>query len=258
MALDRTTGSGMLGRGALYFDPFSTGTTKTGEFHLGNCPSFTIGTEDEIKELYSSMSGTATLLESSHIKRTITGKISLTDYTQENLALAVMGTAGTLAQTTASVTDQSVTSAAIQGRWYSTLHRTLTSVTVKAGTLGAETSKTLTTDFLLDAETGRIGIVVGGGIAATNSVLVSYTYATQTLQTVAGGASQDIYGQLRFIGNPPSGPKYDVIIWRCQLIPEGETGFISDDYANFGITIKVLDDSTNHPTEPYYRIIKRT
>lgn len=259
MSLARLPNSGMLGRGVLYFDPFTAGTlNKTGEFHMGNCPAFNLAVADELKKLKGSMTGFAVDIESAHISRGLTAKITLTDFTKENLALATGGSAGTLAQTGATVTDESVTASAIQGRWYPCLKRTLTNVSVKAGTLGAETAKTLTTDYLLDAATGRIGIVEGGGIAAGNSVLVTYTYATQTLQTVAGGASTDIYGYLRFIGDPPTGPKYDVEIWRCQITPDGEVGMISDDFATFNVTVTILDDSARHPTEPYMRIIQKS
>jgi hypothetical protein len=47
-------------------------------------------------------------------------------------------------------------------------------------------------------------------------------------------------------------------MWKVQVTPDGAFGLLTEDYGNFSLTLKALDDSTNHPTEPYYRLLART
>lgn len=254
MSLAPNSSNLLLGRGAIYFDRFAAGTTtRQGELHLGNCTSLELTTTDEVKELYSSMASTSPLLKSVPTKRTMELKLTGNEYSLENLALVLMGNTGTLTQTTGSVTAETITTSSKQGRWYPTAKRSISSLIVKV----AAATKTLGTDYDQDLVTGRVKILPGGTITDGSTVTVDYSYATLNLNTVIGGNASTVEGYLRFIGDPAAGPKYEVEVWRVSVAPDGPVQFIQDDFGNWSLTMKVLDDSANHASEPYYRVIER-
>lgn len=243
-----------IGRGKLYLDIFTAGTlTRTGELDLGNVTSLEISTKDEIKEKYESMDHSSLLYGRAPVKRTVDIKIVGDEYSLENLANVVMGDQSTIAQTGATVTAETLTTSAIQGRYYPTAKRKISVVTVKV----ASATKTLGTDYTIDAETGRIYIVPGGGIAAAATVTVDYTYATLTLNTIRAANQAKLDGYLRFVGDPVTGPTYEVEVWHINFAPDGTLGFIADDFSNWTLSGMCIADIANHPNEPYLRIINR-
>lgn len=77
----------LLGRGAVYFTP-----TDGQETFLGNCTVLEITTTDELKEMYSSTEASSPLLKSVLIRRTMEIALTLTEFTDLNVLLALMGT----------------------------------------------------------------------------------------------------------------------------------------------------------------------
>lgn len=244
-----------LGKGALYFDRFDSTGAKTGELHLGNVDNFTISTEDEKAEMYESMTKSAGLYKQALKKRTISLKGKLYEFTQDNLALFTMGTTGTFSQTSGTVSSaETLTSSSKQGRYYATAKRGISTTVLVSGTSTPYTSRTLGTDYSVDAATGRIYVIPGGGIVDGHTAqLSSYAYSTLALKTIAGGTESQVIGFLRFIGDPSAGPAQEYQFWKCDVTPDGELGLIGDDYGSFGIGFKLLSDSAAHPTEPYYK-----
>ncbi len=242
----------LLGRGALYFDRFVAGTmTKQGEAHLGNVTKLEITTTDEVKEKYSSMVSTSALLKSVNVKRTVEVKLTADEFSLANMALALMGSESTLSQAASTATTETLTTAAKLGRWYPLAKRNVSSVVI--------TGKVENTDFRVDSETGRIYIIPGGSITEGSTVTVaSFSYGTVDYKTIVGANANVIEGYLRFIGDPATGPEFELEVWRVQAQPDGAFGLITEDYGNFSLTLKVLDDSANHATEPYYRLLART
>jgi alpha-glucosidase (family GH31 glycosyl hydrolase) len=242
----------LLGRGALYFDRFASGTmNRQGEVHLGNVTKLEITTTDEAKEKYSSMVSTSALLKSVNVKRTVEVKLTADEFSLANMALALMGSEGTLTQAASTAADETVTTSAKHGRWYPLAKRNVSSVVI--------TGKVEDTDYQVDAETGRIYIIPGGAITEGSTVTVaSYSYGTIDYKTIVGANANVIEGYLRFIGDPATGPEFELEVWRVQAQPDGAFGLITEDYGNFSLTLKVLDDSANHATEPYYRLLART
>ncbi len=242
----------LLGRGALYFDRFAAGTTtRQGEVHLGNVTKLEITTSDELKEKYSSMVSTSALLKSVNVKRTVEAKLTADEFSLANIALALMGSEGTLSQTSGSATTEVITTSAKHGRWYPLAKRNVSAVLI--------TGKVEGTDFEVDETTGRVYITPTGTITEGSTVTVaSYSYGTIDYKSIVGANANVIEGYLRFIGDPAAGPVFEVEIWRVQVTPDGAFGLITEDYGNFSLTLKVLDDSANHATEPYYRILART
>lgn len=245
----------LLGKGTVYFDRFSTGTTRTGERFLGNCSSFELSApEDEKKEMYSSCEATAGLLKSITIRRKMKLSIKGHEFTKENLALALMGDNSALAQGTGTVTDEDVTAVA-QGCYYPLAYRNVSSVVVEPAAGGDAFD--VTDDYIVDATTGRIYIVEGGAITAGTELHVSYSYGADTSPTIRGGVSTAIEGFVRFIGAPTEGPTLEVQVWKASITPAGALALIGDEYGEFTLEMEVLSDTDNHSTEPYFKIIRR-
>lgn len=242
----------MLGKGKVYFDRLDSSGDSTGERFLGNCTTFELSTSDELRDMYSSAEQSSPLLKSVNVRRTQEFNITLNEFTQENMALALMGDVSALAQGASSVTDE-VKTYVSQGVYYQTTYRNISAVVVEPSGGGA--AWVLNTDYTVDATTGRIYVIVGGGIVA--DFQVDYTYGADTSVTVRSGVDNLIEGFIRFIGDPAAGPVWECEIWKVSISPEGAVGFISDDYAEFTLKGKVLADSTNHADEPYFRLIKR-
>ena len=242
----------LLGRGALYFDRFVAGTmTKQGEAHLGNVTKLEITTTDEVKEKYSSMVSTSALLKSVNVKRTVEVKLTADEFSLANMALALMGSESTLSQAASTATTETLTTAAKLGRWYPLAKRNVSVVVITGKVEGA--------DFSVDATTGRVYLIPTGTIVEGSTVTVaSYSYGTIDYKSIVGANANVIEGYLRFIGDPATGPLFELEVWKVQATPDGAFGGITGDYATFSLTLKVLDDSANHESEPYYRLLART
>lgn len=241
----------LLGSGALYFDRFENGQ-KTGEIHFGNVTAFSISTSDEVKEKYQSMDKTRGLYKAVTTKRNITLKVTGDEFSPDNIALNVMGDQGVLTQTAGTVTAETVTSASKKGRYYPLAHRNVSDVVVKVGAA----TKVAGVDYAVDAKSGRIHILPTGSIADGSTVVADYDHASLTVNTINGGTAGLIEAFIRFVGDPASGQAYECQVWAVQLTPDGELGFISDDFGNWSLTGKVLNKAGEHPDAPYYKLIE--
>jgi hypothetical protein len=240
----------LLGRGKVYFNQL-VATLGTGERFLGNCMAFERKFTDTTVEAFSSADATGGLLKSSLARRAAEITIHGNEFSKENIALALLGDVSLHAQGAASITNEAFTNV-YQGRWYKLLYRNVSAVTV-TGPSGTPTY-TLTTDYLVDAETGRIYIVEGGGITdATGDIEVDYTYSAYTKATIRAGTQPTIEGFLRFIGEPAEGPTYEVEVWKVSIRSDAALALINDDYAEWSLQASVIADYTNHPNEPWWR-----
>jgi hypothetical protein len=243
----------LLGRGKIYFDRFDANGVRTGEIFLGNCPTFEITPASEDIKLYSSAEKAAPLIASDVTRTTLALRIAGSEFSKENLAMALFGDTSTLSQTGAAVTDEEITGV-IQGRYFPLLYRDVSLVTVTSSPAG--TTYDVDDDYTVDAVSGRIYIVEGGAIADDADILVDYTYGTIALPTIRGMNQTSVKGYLRFKGDPARGPKYECEIWRASVRSDGAIGFIADEYGSWTLTGDIESDATVHPNEPHFRLIK--
>lgn len=251
-----TPGNILLGRGELYFDRFDAVTgLATGERFAGNCTRFEVTTDDELRDKYSMAEATSPLILSVNVRRTMEVAITLDEADKSNLALALMGAEATLTQGSGTIvfpTGELVT--ARLDRWVPLVFRSVSSVVVKNS---AETvTYALTTDYLVDAVTGRLYFVTGGAITAAQVLHVAYAYAAVSKDKVQQGTVNTITGSIRFIGRPAAGPQWEIQLWRVTITPDGAVAFLGDDYGEMPLKARVLADTTNHATEPYGIAIK--
>jgi hypothetical protein len=110
-------------------------------------------------------------------------------------------------------------------------------------------------DYTVDAKVGRIYIIPGGDIADNASIGVKFDADAVTCVKVVGGNTSKIEGYLRFVGDPTTGPAYHGEFWNISIQPDGELGFISEDWGSITIKFECQDDSANHPKEKFYRLL---
>lgn len=246
----------LLGKGKLYFARL-TGGVASGYDFLGNVTDVQYETEDETREKYSSAQASAPLLKKALIRRKPKVSWSMDEFTDRNLALAAMGVVASYSQANTPVVDEIVSTAPVKGRHYKVAKRGISSVVVKRGA----TTLTLTTDYLIhDAEAGIIFLnaVSAAFDGGSGNLTVSYTPSTVTAQDmVTPGTASVIEGALLFMGDPSVGPKWELELWKVSISPGGGLSLIGDDFGSMPITAEVLDDSTNHPTQPFGRAILR-
>ena len=243
----------LLGRGKIYFDRYDSNDALTGEYFLGNCPTFEITpTPEEIKK-HSSASASADLIASDVIRTSLAIHIVGDEFSKENLARALYGDTSTLAQTGSAVVDEAVV-ALSQDRYYALEFRNVSNVVVKKD--GGTPTYVVADDYTVDADTGRIYIVEGGDIEAGFALDVSYDYATESLNMIRGMNQTSVKGLIRFMGDPARGPVYECIIWKASVRADGAIGFISDEYAQWSLTGDIESMATAHPNEPHFRLIE--
>lgn len=244
-----------LGKGIVYFDRFDSAGASTGELDLGNAPVFSLTPAVEVMAHYESRSGIKDKDREVETSLGYTFKISLDEYSKENIMLALRGDA--MAYTTQSddtATDEGVV--ARLDRWVKLAYRKLLSTGIVVTNQGGTVTYTAGTDYEVDLGTGRIKAITGGAISDGATILVDYSYQAASYPTIYAGA-RTVEGLLRFVGDPAIGPAYEVEVWHVKLKCESEIGFITDDWGRFEFSAEVLKDAANHPSNPWFNVIAK-
>ena len=143
----------------------------------------------------------------------------------------------------------------IEGAYYTTAFREISAISLTQGV----TPLVAGTDYeVVDATRGLIRIIPGGAnLTPATQIDIDYTYASVSNDTIRGGDTPDIYGRVLFVGDPAAGPAMDVEVWRVAVEPEGGLELIGDDFLEWTMNCEILDDSVNHPNEPYFLAVDR-
>lgn len=244
-----------LGRGELYFarrDP-TTGLLK-GERYLGNTPEFNLTFESEDLEHFSSDRGIKELDKSVILQITRSGSLITDNINPENVALFFFGStdALTVAQTT--VTDELIaaTTGGIEIGMFYQLGMTPNNPTgarkvIYPGASGTafaakkgSTALVAGTDFVFNAEKGRVEFLEGGAVAeGDTTVKVTYTTSASTKSRIISGSSP-VDGALRFIAFNPVGDNIDYYLPNVSLSPNGDYALKGDEWQQIPFNIKVL------------------
>lgn len=247
-----------IGAGELYFDRFDGAGAATGLRLLGNCSALTITpAEDEVKELYSSMEAARPLAARDIIRRKVTLKATLNEFSPENVALVLMGDQVEYTQAATPIVAEILTTAPVIDRFYKTAKRGIGSVVVKRGA----TTLTVNTQYKIhDAEMGLIYLIDLTG-AASGNLTIDYTPTLISSGSgrpqIRGALATKIEGKIVYRPDSTRGPKQEIEVWKCAASPDGEFSLIGDEYGEFTLSFEVLTDKANHPNEPYYLVTER-
>lgn len=254
----------ILGRGQLYFNRQDANGALTGYRAMGNCDTFSLGISSEKLSMKDYTQQTAANYKEVVVSTDVTISISGFEFDENNLAIALMGDVSSYTQAASSATGEVIaadTLTGLQGKYFRTAFRSISSVVIKQGatTFVAGTDYTVT-----NATLGIIYVIPGGGIADGTDLTADYSYAAMTggsaLTTVRGGTVASVEGVLLFVPNNATGPDYECVVYRANLSPNGELGLISDEFGKWTLEGKATSDSAGayggSASSPYYTLYK--
>lgn len=238
----------LLGRGALFLDRLTAGGAKQGFNFVGNCTGLEIAPSIETREKRGMVDNTNPLLARVEVSRTLEVNITISEYKKEQVAIALLGDVGEYTQTATPIVGETLNSSSVKGRTYYTAKRKITAVTLKDDGV----SKTLNTDYYMDAETGAITVIPSGSIADGSVLTIDYTPTVMTAGVsgyvqVSPGSAGTIICEARFIGKPMQGKVHEAQLWKMQINPQGVLALLSDDFVDFQLRGTLLSDAINHP-----------
>jgi hypothetical protein len=244
----------MLGKGSLLLDVFDVDGNPTGFLHMGNVTTLEQEIKDDKATLYQHINATPSLIATAVKKRDVTLKVTGTDFSSDHMAVALMSPGVTeLVIAATAVVGEALASATVtkHGMYFATVGRNLdpTTIVVKQGLVTLVAG----TDYIVeDAVQGIIYFPLDSAVVDTTVVTVDYTPIATSFDQVSGAVQPFVKGSLRFVPDPTDGQKIGVEWWVCNLSPSGKVELIKDDYGNWELDVMVLDDSENHPDNPYF------
>jgi hypothetical protein len=245
-------GNYSLGKGILYFDRVDVNGTSTGELDLGNAPVFAITPNTETLAHFESRSGIKEKDLEVEVSAGFTGKITLDEYSKENLVFAFRGdTPANTTQGDGTVTDESIV--AHLARWIKLLYRKASNIVVT--NVGGTVTYVEDTDYRVDETVGRVYIIDGGAITEGQTLYVDYDYAAASYPTVQALTRSEVAGSLRFVGDPTIGQAYEVVVHKVRVKCDGDVNFISDDWGIISLSFEILKDAAGHPSSPWFEVL---
>jgi hypothetical protein len=247
-----------LGAGELFFDRFDANGNPTGLRHLGNVDAFTTTGKEEVVDKKSAMTGLRTLLAEVPKGFTLEIGIEASEWDPNNVALATLGTVSPFTQ----AANPTIAAGAINGgvaialdTWYDlgSLNVTITDVKQGATTLNAAA-------YIVKTDVGMIAFLSSytGPNAATAAITTwDGSCAAVTAKSVVKALSvSKIQGHLRYVSalDQANGPRVKVDVWKVNLYPDGDLGFIAEDFSNFKLKGNALADLTRAVGDQYMTV----
>jgi hypothetical protein len=242
-----------IGRGKFYFDRYDANMQPSGILRfVGEADKGDISISSSNKSRYTTTRATNNKIASVDTQQTHSIAIDLMEFVKDNLALALLGTAGPVTQSGNTLTDEAVAASASAGSIYKLKYRNVSAVTLKVGGTALDGD-----DF--EIEDPRLGLVriLPSATVGAGALTASYTSETVTFDRVASGKNTAIYGRLVYIGDPTLGPGFDLEAWKVKFMSAGVVSLLSDDFDKLSLTGEILDDTPNHPTAPLYQLTYR-
>lgn len=233
------------GSGEISFAPFLPGTQTPGALdYLGNTPEFTLTSEQEALDHFDTDHGIRVKDDSVVTQMNQSGSIVTDNINYANLARFFLGTASSIALTSATAQADSIPT--IQFGTYQlgatnalpTGVRKISNVVVRNAS-GGPTTYVAGVDYVVDLEYGTITFLAGGTIKAGDPAHITYDRAASTRQQVLAG-NKTVEGKLHFKSFNPVGPKVDYMMPWVKLTPNGDFAIKSDDWLTMPFSVEVL------------------
>lgn len=254
----------MFGRGRVFFSQFVSNAFNNQFIHLGNCDTFSISVAPEFATLTDFTTETSVEYKKVAKATSLTMKIAGFEFATKNLQYMFLGDLTSYTQTLATITGETIASAAVtglKGAFFPTTYRSISSPVL---TQGATTLVSGTDYEIHDASKGVIRILpTGSTVADGTALLLTYVKAaiSTPLSIVRGATQTAMQGRVMFLPNNTTGPNNEVIAWNVNLSPDGDVGFIADDFAKWSVTGAVQSDSAGtyggSSSDPYFQITTR-
>lgn len=243
------TGNLYLGAGEVWFDRFDNTTgLPSGLRHLGNVDSFATTGKEEVVDKKSSMTGLRTLLAEVPKGFALEVAIECSEWDPSNVALALLGQVSTFTQASSPAIAAGVINggiAIVLDTWYDVGFLNITVTDFKQGATTLNTAA-----YIVRTDVGMV-CFLSSYTGANNATAAVTTWdgsaAAITAKSVVKALSvSKIVGHLRYVSalDQANGPRVKVDIWRVNLYPDGDLGFIAEDFSNFKLKGNALSDLT--------------
>jgi len=236
-----------LGRGELYFNKFKPNTmVGIGERYFGNTPEVNTNVESENLDHFNSDRGVREKDASVVLQTNRTGNFITDHISPENIALFYFGSVSALTQV-AATGETSNFDGVTPGLFYQlgesqanpTGARAVKNVVVKDDTTPTAVTYVLGTDYLVNAELGRIEVLVGGTIAKGKNLRVTYDTDAATREVIVSG-SQAVEGALRYVAQNPVGDNIDYFWPWVKISPNGDFALKGDEWQQIPFNVEIL------------------
>jgi hypothetical protein len=233
----------------------------TGYRDAGNASVVQPTNSDERFQKYESRTRFRALVADLLLRRNTSIEFSFDEWSSFLLGIWAQATVADLSSQAATpIVDEVVSSAVVPGDSYLLAKRgPISAVTVKGGVAGS-TTMTLGTDYVIDdPNVGVIRTLASGTFALGDILKVSYTptaYASTTGKHFDIGTISTVDAAIRFIGDPPNGPRLMWDWWVCSIRPNGALPLVTTANENTPLNMiaTVKTDYANHPTNPIGQI----
>lgn len=222
----------VVGAGSLYIADVQADGTPGPYKYLGDSEGFSTNTETTQIEHWSGDGPVAEKIVDQTVQINQTANMVLNTMGVDNIALAMMGIAGTRNQGADAAFEQVVTGAA--GGDVINLGATsenpagvknISGVTVDDG---ASTTYVAGTDYEIDTDLGEIYIIPGGGADGTD-ITITATVPEESFDSIASSNQGLGKKALKYIENASKGVGRDIYMPYCDVRPEGDTQWKSRD-----------------------------
>lgn len=213
---------------------------------VGNCPELKLGFAIENIEHKDSYTGQSLTDLKIPKGKSTTLSFTIEDFQKENLALALYGTANTIASATAITGEKlggtpDITTLAV-GQVFVAAKRNGTSIVLKDST-GSPKTLTLNTNYEIEPNSMTVTLLdVTTGGPFVGPLKIDYTPGGDVEVAMFNAAASDKF--LRFVGMnmADSGKIVTVDLWKCSLDPTKELSMIGEDLAQFQLEGAALID----------------
>lgn len=111
-------------------------------------------------------------------------------------------------------------------------------------------------DYELKSRQGLVRILPTLAAVADGDDVDTFWYQPASeYESIKSFQKTELEGFMRFISDVPVGNNVEVKIWRANIILDGETAFIGEDFSQLSFTGEILGDPVGHPDNPFMEII---
>lgn len=247
----------VLGRGKIYFDPYSAPGSyiTTGLRYIGNSPEFSLEVTTTQLDHYGSDQGLKVKDDSVILQLDRKGSFKTDEISDDNMQLFLIGQKSTITTTAGTLAAGSI-DGVLPDRYYQigkSLNnlsglRNITTVVVKDDTAVTPAVFVLGTDYTVDLVLGVLYVIPGGAIDAGTNLRLTYSTTAISRDQIQTSAIAAVEGALQFVSYNPKGPQRDFYMPYVRLTPNGAFALKGDVWQeiSFNLEILQLDPSTAH------------
>jgi hypothetical protein len=233
----------VLGKGAIYFDRFTTAGVKGGLFHLGNANDLKAEASQSRVTLNNYVTHDGGVYAEGMVSNEITVSMTLYEFNRKNIALLTGGVENSATQATQTVSGETLSVSSALGAVYQTAYR---SIATPSAILNGTSTLTTADWSVIDATAGLIKILSTASLTEGQTLTASYTasaIAATANKFVDLHSAGTIYGKLLYVSDNSAGAAGELVYWYTSVQQGGLSGLIGDEFGSSTLSFKVLNDA---------------